>query len=198
MSPACRPRHAPLSRTKLNTSWAFPTLLRRIAPAAGGHANCVMMKIWATMSTTLPSQNRAHARLGETLARIEVIGVGLCADLGAALAHYQDGPSVHYVSNIDPSHLHDVLAGLDPASTLIIVTSKTFTTVETMQNAALARDWLIAGGADYAPRIVAVTAAPETAINWGGLTELLFDFDEAVGGRYSLWSAVGLPAMNAS
>ena len=84
MSPACRPRHAPLSRTKLNTSWAFPTLLRRIAPAAGGHANCVMMKIWATMSTTLPSQNRAHARLGETLARIEVIGVGLCADLGAA------------------------------------------------------------------------------------------------------------------
>lgn len=133
------------------------------------------------------------------IAAVVNIGIG-GSDLGpamlsAALAHYQDGPSVHYVSNIDPSHLHDVLAGLDPASTLIIVTSKTFTTVETMQNAALARDWLITGGADYAPRIVAVTAAPETAINWGVLPELLFDFDEAVGGRYSLWSAVGLPVM---
>ena len=113
------------------------------------------------------------------------------AMVGAALAGHADGPRVHYVSNVDPSHLHDVLAGCDPSRTLVIVTSKTFTTSETMRNAALARTWLAAEGAGMA----AVTAAPDVAVGWGVDAARVFDFDQGVGGRYSLWSAVGLPVM---
>ena len=127
----------------------------------------------------------------------DVVNIGIGgSDLGpargsAALAGHADGPRVHYVSNVDPSHLHDVLANCDPARTLVIVTSKTFTTSETMRNAALARAWLAADGAEMA----AVTAAPEVAADWGVDPERVFDFDQGVGGRYSLWSAVGLPVM---
>ncbi|MEC8127478.1 MAG: glucose-6-phosphate isomerase [Pseudomonadota bacterium] len=127
----------------------------------------------------------------------DVINIGIGgSDLGpamvsAALASHGDGPRIHYVSNVDPAHLHDVLAGCAPDSTLFIVTSKTFTTAETMRNAALARDWAGGGG----PGMVAVTAAPQVARDWGVDSSRLFDFDEGVGGRYSLWSAVGLPVM---
>ena len=127
----------------------------------------------------------------------DVINIGIGgSDLGpamvsAALASHADGPRIHYVSNVDPAHLHDVLADCEPAGTLVIVTSKTFTTAETMRNASLAREW--AGGAG--PGMVAVTAAPHVARDWGVAEDRVFDFDEGVGGRYSLWSAVGLPVM---
>ena len=127
----------------------------------------------------------------------DVVNIGIGgSDLGpamvsAALAGHADGPRLHYVSNVDPSHLHDVLAACDPAHTLIIVTSKTFTTAETMRNAALARDWQGGVGAG----MVAVTAAPQVARDWGIAADHIFDFDQGVGGRYSLWSAVGLPVM---
>ena len=127
----------------------------------------------------------------------DVVNIGIGgSDLGpamvsAALAGHADGPRVHYVSNVDPSHLHDVLAACDPSRTLVIVTSKTFTTSETMRNAALARAWLAADGIG----IAAVTAAPQVAVDWGVAAERVFDFDQGVGGRYSLWSAVGLPVM---
>jgi glucose-6-phosphate isomerase len=97
----------------------------------------------------------------------DVINIGIGgSDLGpamvsAALAHLSSGPRLHYVSNVDPAHLHDVLRGCDPARTLVIVTSKTFTTDETMRNAALAADWLAAGGNEGA--LAAVTAAPDVA-----------------------------------
>ena len=123
------------------------------------------------------------------------IGIG-GSDLGpamvsAALASHASGPRLHYVSNVDPSHLHDVLTACDPARTLIIVTSKTFTTAETIRNAALARDWQGGSGGG----MVAVTAAPQVARGWGIDPDHIFDFDQGVGGRYSLWSAVGLPVM---
>ena len=127
----------------------------------------------------------------------DVVNIGIGgSDLGpamvsAALASHADGPRVHYVSNVDPSHLHDVLAVCDPATTLVIVTSKTFTTSETMRNAALARDWL----GTHDNRMAAVTAAPRVARGWGLGADHIFDFDQGVGGRYSLWSAVGLPVM---
>ena len=127
----------------------------------------------------------------------DVINIGIGgSDLGpamvsAALASHADGPVVHYVSNVDPAHLHDVLAGCTPDTTLVITTSKTFTTAETMRNAALARDWLGGRG----PGMAAVTAAPKVARDWGVAEDRIFDFDEGVGGRYSLWSAVGLPVM---
>jgi len=144
-----------------------------------------------------------YARLSDFAADIrrsdisDVINIGIGgSDLGpamvsAALASHADGPRVHYVSNVDPSHLHDVLRGCMPETTLVIVTSKTFTTAETMRNAALARDWLGKHGSGMA----AVTAAPDVARDWGVEADRIFDFDQGVGGRYSLWSAVGLPVM---
>ena len=129
----------------------------------------------------------------------DVVNIGIGgSDLGpamvsAALASHADGPLVHYVSNVDPSHLHDILVGCQPETTLVIVTSKTFTTAETMRNAALARDWL----GVHAASIAAVTAAPAQARDWGIDEGRVFDFDQGVGGRYSLWSAVGLPVMTA-
>ena len=127
----------------------------------------------------------------------DVVNIGIGgSDLGpamvsAALASHASGPRLHYVSNVDPSHLHDVLAVCDPARTLVIITSKTFTTAETMRNAVLAREWLGAQGGG----IAAVTAAPAVARDWGIAADHIFDFDQGVGGRYSLWSAVGLPVM---
>ena len=129
----------------------------------------------------------------------DVVNIGIGgSDLGpamvsAALASHADGPLVHYVSNVDPSHLHDILVGCQPETTLVIVTSKTFTTAETMRNAALARDWL----GVHAASMAAVTAAPAQARDWGIDEGRVFDFDQGVGGRYSLWSAVGLPVMTA-
>ena len=127
----------------------------------------------------------------------DVVNIGIGgSDLGpamvsAALASHADGPLVHYVSNVDPSHLHDILVGCQPETTLVIVTSKTFTTAETMRNAALVRNWL----GSHASSMAAVTAAPAQARDWGIDEGRVFDFDQGVGGRYSLWSAVGLPVM---
>ena len=78
----------------------------------------------------------------------DVVNIGIGgSDLGPAmatlaLAPYHDGPSCHFVSNVDGAHIHDVLAGLDPVSTLVIIASKTFSTIETMTNATHARNWL--------------------------------------------------------
>ena len=116
----------------------------------------------------------------------DVINIGIGgSDLGpamvsTALAHMASGPRVHYVSNVDPAHLHDVLRGCDPARTLVIVTSKTFTTDETMRNAALAETWLASGGNQAG--MAAVTAAPGVAAGRGIAADRIFEFDEGGGG----------------
>ncbi len=112
-----------------------------------------------------------------------------------SLARYADGPRVHFVSNVDGAHLEDVLRNLNPATTLFTLTSKTFTTDETMTNARSAMAWITAKlGADAVPQhLVAVTAAPALARKQGYSDERVFEFDDWVGGRFSLWSSVGLP-----
>jgi glucose-6-phosphate isomerase len=107
-----------------------------------------------------------------------------------ALAPYADGPRVHFVSNIDPTALGRTLATLNPATTLFIVASKTFTTLETLANAETARTW-----AGDATRFVAVTEDTAKAAAWGIPPEHMFPLWDWVGGRYSLWSAVGLPVV---
>ncbi|HEU5398267.1 MAG TPA: glucose-6-phosphate isomerase, partial [Gammaproteobacteria bacterium] len=106
------------------------------------------------------------------------------------------GPKLrgHFVSNVDPMHVARMLQPLDPATTLVIVTSKTFTTQETLANAHTARAWLAEslGEAAVAQHFAAVSAAPDKAAQFGIPGERVFGFWDWVGGRYSLWSAVGL------
>lgn len=101
---------------------------------------------------------------------------------------------VHVVSNIDGLALEEAFSACDPATTLIAVASKTFTTIETMTNAASALAWLEREGvADPSGRVVALTASPEKAVAWGVDETRILPFPESVGGRYSLWSSIGFP-----
>jgi glucose-6-phosphate isomerase len=109
-----------------------------------------------------------------------------------ALARDGDGPKVHIVANIDGEALHRAMLACDPATTRLLIVSKTFTTAETLTNAQTALDWMAAAGvADARARAIAITARPDRALSWGAGAVL--PFAESVGGRYSLWSAVGLP-----
>ena len=100
---------------------------------------------------------------------------------------------LRFVANVDPAELALVLQGLDPAQTLVVVVSKTFTTQETMTNATAARDWLRAALGEAADaQLVAVSAAPDVAQAFGVPADQVFGFRDWVGGRYSVWSAVGL------
>lgn len=127
------------------------------------------------------------------------LGIG-GSDLGPAMVYqglsaFHDGPEVHYVGNIDPSALHGVLEKCEPAASLFIIASKSFTTAETLTNAELAKGWLTRHGITPETSMVAVTARPEIAGEWGVAKEQIFAFADGVGGRYSLWSAVGLSVM---
>ncbi len=114
-----------------------------------------------------------------------------------ALAARPEGPvRCHFVSNLDSADLHSVLSGLMPERTLFIVASKSFTTQETLQNAKTARRWLGGIAADTANldrHFLAVTAQPDRAVEFGIAAENILPMWDWVGGRYSLWSAIGLP-----
>jgi glucose-6-phosphate isomerase len=138
---------------------------------------------------------------GEPFTDILTLGIG-GSDLGpamvtAALAPYHNGPRVHFVANVDSAHLSDTIRTLNPARTLIIVASKTFTTVETMTNAASARKWLVAalGEAAIPAHFAAVSTAVDKIAAFGIRPEYTFGFWDWVGGRYSVWSAIGLPVI---
>ncbi|MXP41323.1 glucose-6-phosphate isomerase [Altererythrobacter soli] len=101
---------------------------------------------------------------------------------------------VHVVSNVDGVALEDAFAACDPATTLIAVASKTFTTIETMINAQSALKWLGENGVDDpSGRVIALTASPEKAVEWGVDETRILPFSESVGGRYSIWSSIGFP-----
>ena len=112
-----------------------------------------------------------------------------------ALSPYHDGPRCHFVSNVDGADIADTLAGLDPDTTLVIVASKTFTTIETMTNAATARDWMARAGVEPGARFAAVSSATEKTTLWGIDPARVFGFGDYVGGRYSIWGPIGLPLM---
>jgi len=138
---------------------------------------------------------------GKAITDIVNIGIG-GSDLGPvmatlALSPYHDGPRAHFVSNIDSAHIADTLKDLSPETTLFIIASKTFTTVETMTNAGTARDWVAkALGPDaVGHHFAAVSTALDKVAAFGIRKERVFGFWDWVGGRYSLWSAIGLPIM---
>jgi len=143
---------------------------------------------------------RSGARRGATgkpLRAIVHIGIG-GSDLGPRLVWEALKPldpeiDLRFAANVDPAELAQALSGLDPAETLVVVVSKTFTTLETLTNAEAARGWLRAAlGPRGDSHLVAVSAAPDKAQAFGVAPDQVFAFWDWVGGRYSVWSAVGL------
>ncbi len=137
---------------------------------------------------------------GRTITDVVNIGIG-GSDLGPvmvteALMPYGDpGLHVHFVSNIDGTHLSEVLKRVDPETVLFLIASKTFTTQETMTNAESARNWFLASAknaAHIAKHFVALSTNTREVAKFGIDTKNMFEFWDWVGGRYSLWSAIGL------
>ena len=138
---------------------------------------------------------------GQAFTDVVNIGIG-GSDLGpvmatGALAPYHDGPRLHFCANVDAAQITDILKPLDPARTLFIIASKTFTTVETMTNAQTARRWIVEklGEAAVNAHFCAVSTALDKVSAFGISPERAFGFWDWVGGRYSVWSAIGLPVM---
>lgn len=137
---------------------------------------------------------------GKAIRNIVNIGIG-GSDLGPlmvceALKPYaQDNLNVHFVSNVDGTQIAETLKPLDPQTTLVLIVSKTFTTQETLCNAESAKQWLLSAGADpsaVAKHFVAISTNRERVVEFGIDPANMFEFWDWVGGRYSLWSAVGL------
>ncbi|MDP8034222.1 glucose-6-phosphate isomerase [Pasteurella atlantica] len=131
----------------------------------------------------------------------DVINIGIGgSDLGPymvteALRPYKNHLTMHFVSNVDGTHIAETLKKCNPETTLVLVASKTFTTQETMTNAHSARDWLLASAKDesaVAKHFVALSTNATEVAKFGIDTENMFEFWNWVGGRYSLWSAIGL------
>ncbi|UDF31028.1 UNVERIFIED_ORG: glucose-6-phosphate isomerase [Roseateles sp. XES5] len=138
---------------------------------------------------------------GKAITDVVNIGIG-GSDLGPvmatlALAPFHDGPRLHFVSNIDGAHIADTLKLVDAETTLFIVASKTFTTIETMTNAATARKFIAdaLGEAAVGHHFCAVSTALDKVAAFGIDAARVFGFWDWVGGRYSIWSAIGLPLM---
>ena len=162
----------------------------------------------------MPEVRATHARMqafahdlragrvrGQGGAITDVVNIGIGgSDLGPAMAYlalapYADGPRCHYVSNIDGAHVHDVLKGLNPETTLVIIASKTFTTIETMTNAEAAKRWMAGRVAAPAAQFAAVSTALDKTAAFGIDPARVFGFEDWVGGRYSVWGPIGLSVM---
>lgn len=166
----------------------------------------VMPDVNAVLSAmgTFADAIRSGAMKGATGKAItDVVNIGIGgSDLGPvmatlALAPFHDGPRAHFVSNVDGAHIADTLKLLDAETTLFIVASKTFTTIETMTNAATARAFIADKLGEHAVKhhFAAVSTALEKVAAFGIESDRVFGFWDWVGGRYSIWSAIGLPLM---
>jgi glucose-6-phosphate isomerase len=141
---------------------------------------------------------RYSSASGKRFTDVVNIGIG-GSDLGPAMAAqalspYVDGPRLHFASNVDGAHLADVLKGLKPEGTLVLVASKTFTTQETMANAMSARRWMETklGAKDSGRHFAAISTARAKVEAFGIDPARMFGFWDWVGGRYSVWSSIGL------
>ncbi|TFY97330.1 glucose-6-phosphate isomerase [Ramlibacter rhizophilus] len=174
----------------------YPAQQAAFTPPAFDARRAELAEVHATLEAMLAYAERIRADEGIT----DVVNIGIGgSDLGpqmavAALQSFADPARrrMHFVSNVDGHELDAVLRGLRPERTLFLVASKTFTTIETMTNARSARDWFATqGGTDVARHFAALTTNIDAAREFG--IETTFGFWDWVGGRYSLWSAIGLP-----
>jgi glucose-6-phosphate isomerase len=186
---------AMLRETMLSGGIVNPTESRPALHATDRGPDAGLVAPMLEMAGAIRSGRRGiGGRRIETLVNIGIGG----SHLGPAMVHdalsaHADGPEVRFVSNVDPVSLAAALDGTDIATTLFVVSSKSFTTAETLSNAERAREKVIAAGLDTAESFVAVTAAPEAARAWGIAPESVLTFPEGIGGRFSLSGPVGLP-----
>jgi len=164
----------------------------------------VMQNIGAQLEKMGTLVDKLHTKkwLGASKLPItDVVNIGIGgSDLGPVMAvealnHYQKSDlNIHFVSNIDPVVISELLKKLNPAHTLFIISSKSFSTPETLTNAKVAKAWLTkALGEDLSAHLLAVTASPAKAIAFGVHPDHILSFEPWVGGRYSIWSTIGLP-----
>ena len=131
----------------------------------------------------------------------DVVNIGIGgSDLGPAmavlaLAPAHDGPRCHFISNVDGANAHDVLLNLDATTTLVIVASKTFTTIETITNAETVRAWMAKSVGNPGAQFAAVSTSAEKTAAFGIDASRVFGFEDWVGGRYSLWGPIGISLM---
>ena len=156
----------------------------------------VMPDIHATLAAM-----RIFARSIRSGTITDVVNIGIGgSDLGPAmtvraLTPYHDGPRCHFISNVDGADVTDTLRGLDAKTTLVIVASKTFTTIETMTNARTARAWMLDHGGDPKQQFAALSTAQDKTAAFGIDPAHVFGFSDWVGGRYSVWGPIGLSLM---
>jgi len=159
--------------------------------------NAVLAKMEKFSNSIISEEWKGYT--GKAITDIVNIGIG-GSDLGPvmvteALKAYKTRLNLHFVSNIDGTHLAEALKAVDPETTLFLVASKTFTTQETMTNAHSAREWFLKSGAetaDIAKHFAALSTNAKDVSAFGIDTDNMFEFWDWVGGRYSLWSAIGL------
>lgn len=163
----------------------------------------VMPQVLSTLDrmTDFASAVRSGAFQGQGGRITDVVNIGIGgSDLGPAMAvkaltPYHDGPRCHFVSNVDPADIAGVLRVCDPTTTLVIVASKTFTTIETMTNARTARAWMGEAVSDIGAQFAALSTAEDKTAEFGIDPSRVFGFEDWVGGRYSMWGPIGLTLM---
>ena len=159
--------------------------------------NAVLAKMSAFCDRVISGEWKGYT--GKAISDVVNIGIG-GSDLGPymvteALRPYKNHLNMHFVSNVDGTHIAETLKKVNPETTLFLVASKTFTTQETMTNANSARDWLLAAAKDnsaVAKHFAALSTNGKAVAEFGIDTNNMFEFWDWVGGRYSLWSAIGL------
>ncbi|MBV7298941.1 glucose-6-phosphate isomerase [Enterovibrio paralichthyis] len=159
--------------------------------------NAVLAKMKSFSDRVIGGEWKGYT--GKEITDVVNIGIG-GSDLGPymvseALAAYKTRLNLHFVSNVDGTHIAETLKGLNPETTLFLIASKTFTTQETMTNALSARDWFLATAEDQAhvaKHFAALSTNGQAVSEFGIDTDNMFEFWDWVGGRYSLWSAIGL------
>ena len=196
-------KNAMFSGEKINLSEnraVLHTALRKSAGQVFVDGKDIMPAVLKTRARMLSFADdvRSGQICGQGGAYTDVVNIGIGgSDLGPAMAYaalqpYASGPRCHYVSNVDAAHISDILINLNAETTLIVVASKTFTTIETLTNAKTALDWMGRKVEKPARQFVALSSSRDKTSQFGIPENQVFSFEDWVGGRYSLWGPIGI------